>query len=123
MRIKQVIAVRKDLKMRRGKECAQAAHASMAAIISTEGNKHIIKQHDHIIEWLNGAFTKIVVYVNSEEELKELYKKALDSDLDCSLILDSGRTEFSGVPTYTTCAIGPGPANEIDFITGDLKLL
>ena len=46
MRIKQVIAVRKDLKMRRGKECAQAAHASMAAIISTEGNKHIIKQHD-----------------------------------------------------------------------------
>ena len=34
METKQVIVIRKDLKMRKGKMCAQAAHASMKVILN-----------------------------------------------------------------------------------------
>lgn len=33
MNVKQVIVMRKDLNMRRGKQIAQGAHASMAALL------------------------------------------------------------------------------------------
>lgn len=113
--MKQVIVVRKDLKMRRGKECAQVAHASMKATLEN-------LNHKDVKEWLKGAFAKIVVRVDSEEELLEIYQKALNANLVCSLIQDAGRTEFHGVPTYTTVAIGPAKDDRIDQITGHLKL-
>ena len=74
-------------------------------------------------EWLNGSFTKIVVYVNSEQELLDIYEKAKDAKLPCSLIQDSGFTEFHGVPTYTAVAVGPWWSEAVDEITGDLPLL
>ena len=73
--------------------------------------------------WLSGRFTKVVVRVDSEAELLEVYQKAKDAGLPCSLIQDSGATEFHGVPTYTAVAIGPDEAEKIDAITGQLKLL
>lgn len=76
-----------------------------------------------IKDWIEGIFTKICVSVDSEEELLEIYNKAKDSGLMCSLIQDVGLTEFGGVPTYTCCAIGPNWDTEIDPITSHLKLL
>lgn len=113
--MKQVIVVRKDLKMRRGKEIAQGAHASMKATLEN-------MNHKDVKEWLKGPFAKIVVRVDSEEELLEIYQKALQANLVCSLIQDAGRTEFHGVPTYTTVAVGPAKDAHIDQITGHLKL-
>jgi PTH2 family peptidyl-tRNA hydrolase len=75
-------------------------------------------------EWLNnGKFTKIVVGIPSEEELRNIYQTAINAELPASLIQDSGKTEFAGVPTYTAVAIGPSDADRIDAITGHLKLL
>lgn len=37
-------------------------------------------------------------------------------------ITDVGRTEFNGVPTITALAIGPNKSEDIDKITGHLKL-
>ncbi len=65
--------------------------------------KHF-KEIDH---WLRNSFRKICVYVNSEEELKEVYQKALDKGLMSNLVEDNGTTEFNGVRTLTCCAIGP----------------
>ncbi len=113
--MKQVIVVRKDLKMRRGKECAQCCHASMKATLEN-------MDHPDVKKWLKESFAKIVVRVDSEEELKEIYQKALNANLVCSLIQDAGRTEFHGVPTYTTVAVGPADDDRIDQITGHLKL-
>ena len=114
--MKQVIVLRKDLGMRKGKCVAQGAHASMKATLENIN-------HKDVKEWLNGPFAKIVVSVNSEEELKEIYQKALNANLVCSLILDAGRTEFHGEPTYTAVAVGPAKDDRIDQITGHLKLL
>lgn len=74
-------------------------------------------------DWVTGEFTKIVLQVNSEEELLKLHADALTCNLPCSLIQDNGHTVFNGVKTYTTCAIGPAYPEEIDQITKHLKLL
>ena len=73
--------------------------------------------------FFNGLFTKICVSCDSEQELEELYKKAKDAKLPCSLIVDAGLTEFNGTPTKTCIAIGPANSEEINKITGHLKLL
>lgn len=141
MEIKQVIIVRRELNMRKGKLAAQVAHASMAVFtknivrldpeeISPENpddalNIHIrIPKHGlAVMSWLAGSFTKIVTFVNSEEELVACYEQALAAGLPCSLITDSGRTEFHNVPTKTTVAIGPAAPELIDKITGKLGLI
>ena len=123
---KQVIVIRKDLNMRKGKMVAQGAHASMAAILrlaSREGDNLIIPLDARIEPWLTGRFTKICVSVNSEAELLAIHEKAAAKGLVTSLILDAGLTEFGGVPTHTAVAVGPDVAATVDLITGALPLL
>jgi PTH2 family peptidyl-tRNA hydrolase len=135
MESKQVLIIRKDLKMRRGKEIAQAAHASLGAILglmtkSWDGDSRhynvsrVLEYRDDsaVGKWLEGPFTKVTLYVNSEEELVALETKAKEAGLIHCLITDSGRTEFNNVPTKTVLAIGPGWVEDIDKITIDLKL-
>lgn len=112
--MKMVIVIRKDLKMRRGKECAMAGHAAIAAYVTSSKS--------NIKEWENTGSTKICVTVSSEEELLSIYKKAEDENLNCALIQDAGRTEFNGQPTYTVVAIGPDKEDIINKITGTLSL-
>jgi len=125
---KQVLILRKDLEMRKGKMIAQGAHASLKAILGSvnmgQGNcDPALKIHPYIEGWLMDRFAKIAVYVDSEEELLDIYKQAVNAELPCSLIEDAGFTEFNGVPTYTAVAVGPGPIDLIDTITKELKLL
>ncbi len=134
--IKQVIIIRKDLKMRRGKEIAQGAHASLKAILDTarpiKENPDflripLVQQVDisandlPIKKWLEDKFTKICLQVNSEEELLKVYTQAKMKGIPCALIKDAGLTEFKE-PTYTCCAIGPDFSTIIDPITKSLKL-
>lgn len=131
---KQVIVMRKDLNMRKGKMVAQGSHASMKAVIdwgNFEDTKtgldfciSDIDQNEALVEWLEGRFTKVCVSVDSEEELMDVYNNAVAAGIKCvSLITDAGLTEFNGVPTVTCCAIGPAYPSEINPITGHLKLL
>jgi len=126
--VKQVIVIRKyypDGKggiktLRRGKEIAQGCHASIAWL--SEKVRHGSKLTKDEEAWIQGAFTKICVCVNSEEDLLEVYQKALDAGLTAKMITDAGRTEFDGIPTRTCLAIGPNKSEEIDKVTGELKL-
>ncbi len=133
---KQVLIIRKDLNMRKGKIASQAAHASLKAILDIDPNPNYensdfiqipitknINEPTALKDWLSGRYTKICVCVNSEEELKSLYNQAKEKGLACSLITDTGLTEFNNVPTITCCAIGPAWDFEIDPITGKLPLL
>jgi PTH2 family peptidyl-tRNA hydrolase len=139
---KQVIILRKDLNMRKGKMVAQGAHASMAVIVNLLESRSIPSDPDtdfadegglflsadtlgfkRIQEWLDGKFTKICVSVDSEEELRDIFNKAQAAGILCSLIQDAGLTEFDGVPTYTAVAIGPDYPEVIDPLTKHLKLL
>lgn len=135
-------------KVRTGKMVAQLAHASMAAILNA-GKYHDNCWGDDfgrseyfllplaelnedgvdslscsaLIDWLQGSFTKICVYVNSEEELLAVYESAKKAGIMTALIQDSGKTEFGGVPTHTAVAIGPAWSDELEPITGHLPLL
>ena len=125
--IKQVIVLRKDLNMRKGKMIAQGAHASMKVILDLNESKTddfmLIPLNAITREWFLGSFAKIALSVDSEHELMEIHHKAKRAELPCTLITDAGRTEFKGVPTNTAVAIGPAKSEDIDKITGDLKLL
>ena len=126
MEHKQVIVLRKDLNMRKGKMVAQGAHASMRAILNgarRDGDALIIPLDARNEPWLCGRFKKICVSVNSESELLALHQRALDTGLITALIRDAGLTEFGGVPTYTALAIGPDEDVKIDELTKDLPLL
>lgn len=131
--IKQVIVMRKDLGMRKGKMVAQGSHASLGSLLKffnkskdSEGNITYSVQFppDGILDnWLNGIFTKICLGVNSEEELMEIKRKCDEAEIPNALITDAGLTEFHGVPTKTCLGIGPWESDEIDKITGELSLL
>lgn len=139
--VKQVIVMRKDLNMRKGKMIAQGSHASMAVLLySMRDNKpHTeyvpeiangeytmtlnVKEASPLDQWLRGLFTKIALSVDSEQELLRIHTEAKAAGLPTALITDAGLTEFGGVPTNTCIAIGPAKAEEIDKITGHLKLL
>lgn len=131
---KQVIVIRKDLNMPSGKLGAQIAHASEKAIFDmfkskTTNNKTVLtlelddnnKKDLAIKLWLSNRFTKVIVYVKSEEKLKEVYQKALNKNLPCSLIQDAGFTFFQE-PTYTTVGIGPCFPEDFIGITDKLQL-
>lgn len=131
--VKQIIVMRTDLGMRKGKMIAQGAHASMKfitdrLILSLDDYRGTyVTSGDNFSstegKWMESGFTKICVRVDSEEELLEIYQAALEEGLVAKLIKDSGKTEFNGIPTLTCCAIGPDISALIDPITGHLKLL
>ena len=113
---KQVIVVRRDLEMSPGKLAAQVAHASMAFLTGDMafgwGRLMVGHLDDDFLEevqhWIAHSFRKIVVGVDSEEQLLELHEENQRFSSYCSkLITDNGATEFNGEPTNTCLAIGP----------------
>jgi PTH2 family peptidyl-tRNA hydrolase len=126
MEHKQVIVMRKDLNMRKGKLVAQGAHASLGAILQQmkqDGDKLILDLNDErLAPWVTGRFKKICVYVNSEQELLDIYNTAREAGLISSLIKDAGLTEFNGVATLTAVAVGPDREDRIDAVTKHLPL-
>ena len=130
--IKQVIVVRKDLKMRRGKEIAQGGHATIAFLLKRLREpvwviawKLLTFQFLTAVQWkwfLELGQKKVTLQVNSEDDLMQVYSKAKCYGVEVHLIQDSGLTEFDGVPTVTCLAIGPDLSDNVDPITKNLKL-
>jgi PTH2 family peptidyl-tRNA hydrolase len=123
---KQVIVMRKDLNMRKGKMIAQGAHASLKVLLdagSLDGDRFTLALSPSLAQWLGGRFTKVCVSVDSEVALDAVVEKARAAGVPCALVVDAGHTEFHGVPTKTCCAVGPAWTDEVDAITGGLPLL
>lgn len=138
-RSKQMLIVRRDLKMRKGKIAAQASHASVEAVlkaivkenrmvqlrVSEEGYAYLDApegEDSPLTDWFRYGMAKICVYVDSEEALRTLDAKAREMGIVTALILDAGVTEFHGEPTYTALAFEPLEAERADALTGDLPL-
>ncbi len=129
-KIKQVLLIRRDLKMRRGKEIAQGSHASMDFLIerirkasnAKSSNQVEIGLTDVEMKWISNGMAKVCLQVVSEDELLGMHEKARSAGLESHLIRDSGKTEFGGNPTFTALAIGPCFADLVDSITGELQL-
>lgn len=111
---KQVIVVRADLKMSRGKAATQVAHASIGAFRKSSA---LIKTM-----WQRDGEKKVVVQAENVSHLLELKKKADSLKLPNAIISDAGLTELE--PGTVTClGIGPAKGDDIDKVTGSLRLL
>jgi PTH2 family peptidyl-tRNA hydrolase len=137
---KQMIVMRRDLKMRKGKIAAQAGHACVEATLMalaregrldqvrvTPDGSWVYLDHDQadssaLCDWFDAGVAKVCVYVDSEEELLEVARQGRQRGFLVALIRDAGFTEFHGEPTYTCLAFEPLPAEDIDPITGELPL-
>lgn len=106
--------MRQDLKLPKGKACAQSAHASVEAVLKSNSLK--------VKAWRRQGMPKIVLKVENEEQLVGYYQKAKDFGLTTVLVADAGRTVV--IPGTKTCAaIGPEKADLIDKVTKNLPLL
>lgn len=116
LELKQVIILRKDLQMSKGKAAAQASHAAVAAAIKSKREK----QHEFTL-WWNSGQKKVVLAVDSESELLEFENKLRPTGVIIVKIDDAGRTQL---PPNTTTALGIGPhaQKDVEEITSTLKL-
>ena len=114
---KQVIAVRTDLGMSKGKIAVQVAHGSVSS-----AERARITKPDIWKAWFHEGQKKIAVKVASEEELFQLKQGAILEKIPHALIRDAGMTELPP-GTVTVIGIGPAQAAHIDKLTGNLKLL
>ena|SRR3989338_4898827 len=114
MTLKQVIIIRNDLKLGKGKIAAQAAHASLEAYKKADKGA--------ILSWENTGVKKIVLKVESEKELLEIFEQLKSIKMKPALIKDAGLTEVE--PGTITClGVGPVQEKDVDKITGRLKML
>ena len=113
--MKQVIIVRKDLDMGKGKIAAQVAHASFGAARSATSK--------NMGDWEKDGSKKVVLKTDGgQEELIELQKEAKREGLATFLVKDAGKTQLEP-GTITALGIGPNDDEEIDKVAGHLKLL
>ena len=114
MPYKQVILVRKDLKLPLGKASSQVAHASVDATLKSD--KKIVEL------WKKEGGKKIVRKVKDEKELLKYKQMAEDLGLKTALIKDAGHTVVE--PGTITClGIGPDEEEKIDKVSGKLKMM
>lgn len=100
-----------------GKKCAQSCHASVsAADLVRIQNKPIWKN------WKNSGQKKVVLKIQSMDQLKELIIKLESNRLPYFVVNDAGLTQLKP-GTTTAVGIGPVLSKEVDKFTGDLKLL
>ena len=135
---KQMIVMRRDLHMRKGKIAAQAGHACVEATLMALAREERLEDiflagswvrlnHDAddvtpLTAWFDAGIAKVCVYVDSEEELLDIAEKGREQGFICAIIRDAGMTEFHGEATITCLAFEPLFPEQIDPITGDLPL-
>ncbi|KAM4545368.1 peptidyl-tRNA hydrolase 2, mitochondrial [Odontesthes bonariensis] len=113
---KMILVVRNDLKMGKGKVAAQCSHAAVSAY------KQVQRRSPELLkQWEYCGQPKVVVKAPDEDALIDLLGHAKEVGLTVSLIQDAGRTQIAP-GSRTVLGIGPGPADLIDSVTGDLKL-
>ena len=111
---KQVIILRKDIDVGKGKLIAHALHAAIGAMRKV--NNEIIEK------WESEGGKKVVLKVDNLKELKEIESKLRKIKMPYFLVKDAGLTQLKS-GTVTALGVGPVEEKEVDKITGKLKLL
>ena len=135
---KQMIVMRRDLHMRKGKIAAQAGHACVTAVLMalerenrlgqvyTQGDGLCLRPSDRpatpLSDWFQHGTAKVCVYVDSEEALLDLDRRAKEASLQ-ALICDTSMTEFHGQPTFTCLALEPLPPEQVGPAHRDAPVL
>ncbi|XP_064943989.1 uncharacterized protein LOC135650953 [Musa acuminata AAA Group] len=113
---KMVLVVRNDLKMGKGKIAAQCSHATLGLY-----KKLLHKAPKALSRWEDCGQVKVVLKIESEEDLLVLQGRAKSLKLPTHITIDAGRTQIA--PNSRTVMAILGPADMVDDVTGGLKLL
>jgi len=113
---KMVLVVRTDLGMQKGKAAAQCAHAALGCY-----KKAVKSNSSALAAWEKFGQAKVCLKVDSEESMLSLAAKAREAGLTWTIVRDAGRTQVEA-GSMTVLGIGPGPVEDIDKITGHLKM-
>ncbi|KAJ8771298.1 hypothetical protein K2173_026475 [Erythroxylum novogranatense] len=113
---KMVLVVRNDLKMGKGKIAAQCSHATLGLY-----KKLLYRAPKALSRWEMCAQPKVVVKIESEEDILVLKERAKLLKLPTHITIDAGRTQIA--PNSRTVMAILGPVAVIDDVTGGLKLL
>jgi len=118
---KMVLVVNTDLKMKKGKIAAQAAHAAVGVLDEPGAREDPV-----VVAWQRWGCAKVALKA-SHEQMKQAAQLAEQAGLRHYTVCDAGRTQIPA-GSETVCAIGPFDVEEIDKITGrsgvmPLKLL
>ena len=114
MKYKQVILVREDLKLPKGKLAIQVAHASLDAAMKSD--KEIVDK------WKAQGGKKVALKVADDKELFKYMSMLENEGIKVALIKDAGHTVVE--PGTITClGVGPNFEEKIDKITGKLKMV
>lgn len=114
---KLALVVRDDLKMSKGKIASQCCHGTLVAYQKME------KSHPGLLQaWLDSGQPKVVLRTANLNQLKELSVAAETYGVQAVLVVDAGRTQVTQ-GSETVLAVGPASLNDVDKITGKLKLL
>ena len=111
---KQVLILRKDLDMGKGKLITHCVHAAIGAMRKID--------EDIIAKWESEGSKKVVLKVSSLQEMKQIESKLKKVNMPYFLVKDAGLTQLKA-GTVTALGIGPVDEKKIDNITGKLKLL
>jgi len=121
---KMALVVRQDLKMGKGKMCAQCGHASLG------GYKRLLRRAScgdsvaaqRLSVWESQGQAKIALKAADEAEMDSLQAAAQAAGLPVYSIRDAGRTQIEA-GSKTVLAIGPAAKSLIDGVVGHCKLL
>ena len=112
--------MRADLGMLPGKIASQAGHAYLGAFLQCQELDPEI-----LAEYLKGfPGTKVCLKADNLDCLLRAQAEATSSGIPCSLITDSGSSNFfDGKPIITALGLGPARSNQIKHITRRFQLL
>ncbi|KAF8762775.1 hypothetical protein HU200_009082 [Digitaria exilis] len=113
---KMVLVVRNDLKMGKGKIAAQCSHATLGLFKKLQQ-----RAPKSLRRWERCGQVKVVVKIESEEDMLVLQGRAKSLNLPTHITIDAGRTQIA--PNSRTVMAILGPADMVDDVTGGLKLL
>ncbi|XP_017478669.1 PREDICTED: peptidyl-tRNA hydrolase 2, mitochondrial-like isoform X2 [Rhagoletis zephyria] len=105
--------------MSKGKTAAQCAHAAVLCYQQCQTNG---KKQKLVESWSLSGQPKIVLRVNTLQELMHLQDRAKDVGVVAELVRDAGRTQLE-CGTATVLGIGPDIEKNINELVSDLKLL
>ena len=115
--LKMMLVVRKDLGMTVGKTASQCSHAALGCERSARS-----QAPDYLSAWMGTGEAIVCVSADSQAVLASLQSAASLAGLVTHTVADAGRTEVAP-GTVTVLAIGPGPVELLDEMTGKLRLL
>lgn len=122
--VKQVIVVRKDLRLRKSKIAALTAHAAMQFILdnneSERSDELCVKLSQQEVQWLKGTFDKDVLGIDSQDALSDMVLRAELSGINVYSIFDASKKPDEG-HQLVCAAFGPDDEDQLAQIIGSLK--